>query len=169
MHVSRLFWTREDCGFINNYTFTLADLYWSEKLATWSSQVSLLIMDKKLLLQTNPKCNTHWFSVWPSRRRYPLPFLSLSNGPACNKTVLHVMCSKSSCFVMQLICSILPSNDICWVTGPISRQHLYSRALDNVPTAHSPQVHLQNQNKRFQKRKLIRKFEQKSVDFRQFF
>lgn len=91
---------------------------------------------------------TNWFSVCPSRRRYPLPFLSRNNGATCKRTLRFVMDEKSSCFVMQLIRSMLPSNVNFWLACPISRQHLYSRALQRFSTAHSPHVHLQNQNKR---------------------
>lgn len=81
----------------------------------------------------------------------PLTFLSLSNGPTHNRTVLFIMDEKSSCLVMQLTCSMLPLSDILLLTCAISRPHLYLRASVKFSTTHSPHVHIQNQNKQIQK------------------
>jgi len=87
--------------------------------------------------------NTYSRSGWPwGGRRYRRPFLSCKRGPTINNTSLWTRCEKSSCCVMHLTSSMLPSYTSFPMALFISWQHLYSRALARCSVLHWPHWHL---------------------------
>lgn len=88
------------------------------------------------------KKKTYWFIDWGVQLQYERPFLSLESGPSFSNTAWWLNGLKSACSVIQLMCSILPSNDIFCRDEVTSLQQRNSIAASNKSALQHWQVHL---------------------------